>query len=399
MPKYETESTSKNSAIVKDIPLDENPGDTRRVCRAKIVNNESHPENNVKVTLIHQRKNRSDDWEDIKSIKLNRLKGGQGIKLALRSHQTKKLFKALKDLYRIAEDGVPQGQKKLTVAEADKFIEVDEDRKVFVEQLLKKDYGKEVWEELLEQDPDLATKLANARVQQKRTEAFNLFSKALQSPNEYNEQWWQSFFEDNQWIFGYGLNYQFLHLLDSQANYGGANYTGKGAQQGDFLMNTGANIQFTVLVEIKKPNTSIFQLDSSSNIKKHRNGAALLNDELTGGVSQLQSNCHRWDTDGSRRQDDIVELSDQSIFTYQPKGILVIGSTDQLNDPDARSTFELFRRNTDNPEIITFDELFERAKYIVSQDAKNQQESKDTQDNNTEGVDLLDEDLDDEFPW
>jgi len=399
MPKYETESTSKNSAIVKDIPLDDNPGDTRRVCRAKIVNNESYPENNLKVTLIHQRKNRSDDWEDTKSIKLNRLKGGQGIKLALRSHQTKKLFKALKDLYRIAEDGVPQGQKELTVAEADKVIEVDKDRKVFVEQLLKKDYGKEVWEELLEQDPDLATKLANARVQQKRTEAFNLFSKALQSPDEYSEQWWQSFFEDNQWIFGYGLNYQFLHLLDGQANYGGTNYTGKGSQKGDFLMNTGADIQFTVLVEIKKPNTSIFKLDNNGNIKKHRNGTTLLNDELTGGVSQLQANCHKWDTEGSLRKDDIIELSSKKIFTYQPKGILVIGSTEQLNDPDARSTFELFRRNTDNPEIITFDELFERAKFIVRQDEKKQQEPSDTQDINSEGVDLLDDDWDDEFPW
>lgn len=30
-------------------------------------------------------------------------------------------------------------------------------------------------------------------------------------------------------------------------------------------------------------------------------------------------------------------------------------------------SFELFRRNTGSPEIITFDELYERARYIVQQ--------------------------------
>jgi hypothetical protein len=34
---------------------------------------------------------------------------------------------------------------------------------------------------------------------------------------------------------------------------------------------------------------------------------------------------------------------------------------------DRHRSFELFRRNTANPEIITFDELFERARFIVRQ--------------------------------
>ena len=33
------------------------------------------------------------------------------------------------------------------------------------------------------------------------------------------------------------------------------------------------------------------------------------------------------------------------------------------------SSFELFRRSLNSPEIITFDELFERAKYIVESGA------------------------------
>lgn len=38
---------------------------------------------------------------------------------------------------------------------------------------------------------------------------------------------------------------------------------------------------------------------------------------------------------------------------------------DKVNE-DKFSSFELFRRNLFNPEIITFDELYERAKHILN---------------------------------
>lgn len=396
MANYKTKSTSRRTAEVIDISLDEDPKDTRKAFRGMIVENPKNPEQNVRGYIVHQRKNRSDEWEDVKSINLNTLKGGDGVKLELRSHQTKKLYEALNHLYKIAEKGVPQGEKEWTIAEVDEIIRVDKDRKIFVEQLLKRDYGNEVWSELIEQDPDLATKLANARVQQNRNNALSLFAEGLQISGKHNEQWWQSFFEKNEWIFGYGLNYHFLHLLGEQADYGGVNYTGKGSQKGDFLMNTGANIRFTVLVEIKKPDTPLFKYDKRGNLKKHRNGAILLNDELTGGVSQLQSNCHQWDVEGSKRSKDFEKLISERIFTYQPKGILVIGKTNELNNPEARSTFELFRRNTDNPDIITFDELYDRAKYIVNQ---NEERLIEQSEDKSKDFNLLEDELNDDLPW
>lgn len=51
--------------------------------------------------------------------------------------------------------------------------------------------------------------------------------------------------------------------------------------------------------------------------------------------------------------------------------ILIVGSWDQVKDDvdlvkqTKIKTFELFRRDSRNVEIITFDELFERAKFIV----------------------------------
>lgn len=49
---------------------------------------------------------------------------------------------------------------------------------------------------------------------------------------------------------------------------------------------------------------------------------------------------------------------------------LVIGSlnefvTDHGINAHRYRSFELFRRNTANPEVMTFDELYERARFIV----------------------------------
>lgn len=61
----------------------------------------------------------------------------------------------------------------------------------------------------------------------------------------------------------------------------------------------------------------------------------------------------------------------ETLFNIDPRSILVVGTLNQfqtehgLNEQKFRS-FELFRRNTWRPEIITFDELLERARFIVA---------------------------------
>ena len=99
--------------------------------------------------------------------------------------------------------------------------------------------------------------------------------------------------------------------------------------------------------------------------ESYRNGAWELGEELTGGISQVQANCRRWEIDGSQAEQNREALQQGKIYTVPPKGILVVGTTGQLNNIEKRNTFELFRRNMINPEILTFDELYERAKYIV----------------------------------
>jgi Shedu protein SduA, C-terminal len=68
--------------------------------------------------------------------------------------------------------------------------------------------------------------------------------------------------------------------------------------------------------------------------------------------------------------DDQSAPTGETVYTVEPRSFLVVGSLGQFMTEHGVhaakfKSFELFRRNTVRPEIITFDELFHRAKFIV----------------------------------
>lgn len=257
--------------------------------------------------------------------------------------------------------GVKWGKRDVIVADPDHVIEVtNANRRRVIEQLIARKYTQDVWDAIAETDPDLATRLSRSRIQDNRQLALDIFRKHSDSL-DWSEPQWEDFFWKHQWIFGYGLRYQFMGLEKRQANYGGESYQGTGKQRGEFLARTSGHDSFTVVVEIKKPQTEIF----AEREQKYRSGVPIFSSEFIGGVSQAQVNSRTWDTEGSQRSADRELLEPRGIFTIAPLSILVVGSTTQFEKGYRRQSFELFRRNVHNPEILTFDELFARAKYIV----------------------------------
>lgn len=354
---YEMTSTSLQSAVLQDVTLRET-ATTRLIARPEIVGNLNHPDAGVEVTFVHQRRSASGKWEDLPTEKLSTLKSGEGYKLRLDSETTLKLREYLEDFYAISSNGgVRPGRTKLTVARADEIVSIDRDRAEIIKSILRQGYPLEVWEALVREDPNLATRLSYGQIYAARVKVLHEFHSNLLK--KLSEEWWQNFFERNKWIFGYGLNYAITRSVKTQAHYGGADVSGKGLQRGDFLQATEATLKFTVLVEIKCPDTAL------SKQKRYRSGAWPPSDELIGGVTQVQTNCHTWESEGSVSRRNSESLNANRIYTVSPKGILVIGNLAELNDIDQRTAFQLFRRNLGNPEIITFDELYERAKFIT----------------------------------
>jgi len=67
-----------------------------------------------------------------------------------------------------------------------------------------------------------------------------------------------------------------------------------------------------------------------------------------------------------------------------PKGILLIGHTSEFeNNLEQLTTFELFRKGLNNVEILTYDELLERARFILGQ----------SNNLNLESIEIEDDDL------
>ena len=184
-----------------------------------------------------------------------------------------------------------------------------------------------------------------------------------------NEGLWQKYFEKSPWVFGYGLGYIFLSGLDNkkleQVVQGhSVNTHGKRV---DALMKTKGIISNLCFVEIKTHATEL--LDS----KPYRSGCWAPSKELAGAISQVQGTV----ASAVENLSSKISLDDKSgnptgeeIYNYQPKSYLVIGSMAEFSaengvNRDKLRSFELLRRSISNPEIITFDELYERARFIV----------------------------------
>jgi hypothetical protein len=129
----------------------------------------------------------------------------------------------------------------------------------------------------------------------------------------------------------------------------------------DALMKTRGRISSLCYVEIKKHNEKLLK-------NEYRSGTWAPNVELVSGVAQIQNTVHRAVEHFRHRYRS--DETGEDLFNVEPRSCLVIGNLGEFKTPtglnsDMVRSFELYRRNTWRPEIITFDELLERARFIV----------------------------------
>ncbi len=195
------------------------------------------------------------------------------------------------------------------------------------------------------------------------------FDDLKKMKNCSNEDLWQKYFEKNPWVFGYGLGYIFLSSLDDkklEQVVQGYSVDSHGKRV-DALMKTKGIISNLCFVEIKTHTTALLEA------KPYRSGCWAPSKKLAGAIAQVQGTVASAVENLSIRinpSDSEGNPTGEEIYNYQPKSYLVIGSmgefvSEQGVNKDKLRSFELLRKNTSNPEIITFDELYERAKFIV----------------------------------
>lgn len=238
--------------------------------------------------------------------------------------------------------------------------------------LLRREGGEEIITELMRNGSVTSRDIVNLGYRKQQLETFRrLLNEAgaveayraeHQIKSEQPEKTWQHFLGSNEWIFGFGLDYRFLGILQDEARLGVADVAGKGNPSGDFLL--GAK-EFTVLVELKTPETPLFKR------RLNRTGSWQLSGELINAASQILEQKAKWQV--RAESGNLYDRQGRQISqrTADPKAILVIGleRSFESDTPKEREiklrTFELFRRDSRNIEILTFDELYERAMFIV----------------------------------
>lgn len=182
---------------------------------------------------------------------------------------------------------------------------------------------------------------------------------------------WQNFFEKNTWIFGYGLSYVFNSPLDDkklEQEVAGYNFNNSGKRI-DAFMKTRGIINSFCFGEIKTHKTELLKMVKDP----YRGECWAISNELAGAIAQTQKTVQlsiKGLTTKTEIKDDSGNPTGEQVFIYQPKSFVIIGCLSEFKtefgvNEDKFSSFELFRQNQFNPEIITFDELLQRARFIV----------------------------------
>ncbi|MBZ9650716.1 Shedu anti-phage system protein SduA domain-containing protein [Psychroflexus montanilacus] len=249
--------------------------------------------------------------------------------------------------------------------------DLDEDSIRSVKTLLSKEGGADVVETLINEGIISSKDIVNTSF---RKRGLDIFQKLKDSPDYWKtyadendiskhseEKVWQYFFEKNQWIFGYGLDYRFKNILQRETHLSDSNIDGTNTVIGDYLLG---DKFFTTFVELKKPSTPLFSRE------KNRSNSWRLSNDLIDSVSQILE--HKSSGMIKLEKQQYVEGEPLNQKAYDSKVVLIIGDWRELEKSSnteekeiKKKTLELFRRDSRNVEILTFDELYERAKFII----------------------------------
>lgn len=162
---------------------------------------------------------------------------------------------------------------------------------------------------------------------------------------------WQDFFNENPFILNMAFGYPVIKVRD-QASVGGRKMSGDGEKITDFLVKNSLTNN-TAIFEIKTPQTPIL------NKTPFRDGVFTPSADLSGSINQTLDQKYQF-------QKQIAQIKDNTrlydIESYAVHCCLVIGMTP--DGDDRKKSFELFRRNSKDVEIVTFDELLEKLKQL-----------------------------------
>ncbi len=165
------------------------------------------------------------------------------------------------------------------------------------------------------------------------------------------ESEWQDFFDSNKFILTMAFGYPIVEIL-GQASVGGSQLIGGGSKFADFISRN-SQTNNAAIFEIKTPGTPLL------NKLPFRGKVYSVTKDFSGAIVQILDQKYQLG-----KHLPLLKSNDRDLVleAYAVHCCLIIGTTPK--GLDEQKSFELFRRNSREVEIITFDELLEKLKQL-----------------------------------
>lgn len=167
------------------------------------------------------------------------------------------------------------------------------------------------------------------------------------------EPWWQTFFEENifavQLIFGGPTVF-----IDSQLPIGAGSNATKGKKIADYFFKNSMTNN-AALVEIKKPSTRLLGR------REYRAGVFGVDVEIGKAVTQVLDQALQL---ARSEADTRSRTGDPTWSITAPRCFVVAGRASELDTPDKRKSFDLYREHLAGVRLVTFDEIYEQLKTL-----------------------------------
>jgi hypothetical protein len=344
LEEFTVQSTSKYTAECDEIPLRKTKN-TRLVFKPLLIDNLKNRNAVIKGSFFFQKKGIKDEWIDLKDLSLSNLKAGEYVKLELKSEELLNFVKEIVSLYKFhIKEGIQFGETKYFKAHGSlsELSQINEDDlKTFFE--LNKKAGVNVFSKLI----NYAINLDDSNQLKK------IYESWLNQLDNSDEEYWQQHFSENSYLLSQIFAFPII-ILKGKAYVGGKSFDNKGANLLDFLCQNSLT-KNTVLIEIKTPTSKLLG-------SKYRDNIYNVSSDVSGAIIQISNYKYSLSQDFYSLRSKKL----QDIEAFNPQSLVIIGNIErELIETDQKKSFELFRNELKNVQVISYDELFSKVKILI----------------------------------
>jgi len=324
--------------IKEDFILSEEPM-SRLVFHAKIHNK------GVRGKIIRQRReSKTDKWIPEKAIDIRTLNKNETINIDVNTEAVKKLYFAISMLANILKErGIEYGENVYAVVDPNSVVITDDNIVTYIKKIIDAGYNEKVWNNLVESDPSLVTKLSYARIQSTKQKVVKELDTRLQtggfSETTGNDSW-QKWIYENNWLFG--VNYK-KPIEKTKINITGI--------MPDYLFPTLDG--FVDILEIKLPDNPVINKDTS------HSGSWKWTAETNGAIGQVVNYLSEIDRLSLEIEKNIKIEYGYEISLLKPRAYILIGDSSDW-DGGKKEGLRKMNHALHGIEVLTYKDLLDR---------------------------------------